>query len=233
MTREYSSAVNIHVRRSLDVLADRNTSVQDYQAAMLELGQELGHSILGRINSPDAKLYLACTAEDADYLAAGIVGSLEAQGFSPKLACFWNQRTTPFGVSDIQVAPIIRRYREPFDSHTDILIVVKSIISGACVVKTNLRNLIQEITPESIIIAAPVIHDGAEANLKEEFDRSVYEKFDFIYFAKDDERKANGEVIPGIGGMVYDRLGFDGQDDKNRHMPKIVEDRMEKLMLSA
>jgi hypothetical protein len=171
--------------------------------------------------------------QDADFLAVGIVGSLEAQGFSPKLACFWNQRTTPFGVSDIQVAPIIKKYREPFDSQTDILIVVKSIISGACVVKTNLRNLIQDITPQSIIIAAPVIYAGAEERLKNEFDRSVYEKFDFLYFAKDDERKDDGEVIPGVGGMVYDLLGFDGQDDKNRYMPKIVEERMGKLMLSA
>jgi hypothetical protein len=233
MTREYSSAVNIHVRRSLDVLADRNTSVQDYQAAMFELGQELGNSILGRLHSQETRVYLACTVEDADFLAAGIVGSLETKGCSPKLACFWNQRTTLFGISDIQVAPIIRKYREPFDSQTDILIVVKSIISGACVVKTNLRNLIQDITPKSIIIAAPVIYAGAEESLKDDFERSVYEKFDFLYFAKDDERKADGEVIPGIGGMVYDRLGFDGQDDKNRHMPKIVEDRMEKLMLSA
>jgi hypothetical protein len=233
MTREYSLAVNIHVRRSLDVLIDRSTTVRDYQAAMLALGQELGSSILERIHLPDTKIYLACTAEDADFLAAGIIGSLESQGFNSKLACFWNQRTTPFGVSDIQVAPIIRRYREPFDSQTDILIVVKSIISGACVVKTNLRNLIQDITPKSIIIAAPVIYAGAEESLKDEFERSVYEKFNFLYFAKDNERKADGEVIPGIGGMVYDRLGFDGQDDKNRHMPKIVEDRMEKLMLSA
>jgi hypothetical protein len=233
MTREYSSFVNIHIRRSLDVLADHSTAVQDYRDAMLFLGQELGANILGKIHLPNAKIYLACTAEDADFLAVGIVGSLEAQGLHPKLACFWNQRTTPFGVSDAQVAPIIKRYSEPFDSQIDILIVVKSIISGACVVKTNLKNLIQDITPKSIIIAAPVIHAGAEEKLKDEFDRSVYEKFDFLYFAKDDERKADGEVVPGVGGMVYDRLGFDGQDDKNRYMPKIVEERMGKLMLSA
>jgi hypothetical protein len=171
MTREYSSSVNIHIRRSLDVLADRNTVIEDYRVAMLALGQELGNNIVGKIHSPDAKICLACTAEDADFLAVGIVGSLEAQGLSPKLACFWNQRTTPFGVSDIQVAPIIKKYREPFDSQTDILIVVKSIISGACVVKTNLKNLIQDITPQSIIIAAPVVYAGAEERLKDEFDQ--------------------------------------------------------------
>jgi hypothetical protein len=233
MTRKYSPSVNINVKRSLDVLADRRTTVPDYQAAMLTLGQELGASILGRVHSPDAKIYLACTAEDADFLAAGILESLEAKGFNPKLACFWNQRTTPFEVPDIQVAPIIKKYREPFEGQTDVLIVVKSIISGACVVKTNLRNLIQDITPELIVIAAPVIYAGAEERLSDEFDQSVYEKFDFLYFAKDDERKADREVVPGIGGMVYDRLGFDGQDDKNRYMPKIVEERMDKLMLSA
>jgi hypothetical protein len=233
MTRKYSSSINIDVRRSLDALADRRTAVPDYQAAMLALGQELGAGILGRVHSPDAKIYLACTAEDADFLATGILESLEAKGFNPNLACFWNQRTIPFEVSDIQIAPIIKKYKEPFDGQIDILIVVKSIISGACVVKTNLKNLVQDITPEVIMIAAPVIYAGAEERLKDEFDRSVYEKFDFLYFAKDDERKADGEVVPGIGGMVYDRLGFDDQDDKNRYMPRIVEKRMGKLMLSA
>jgi hypothetical protein len=233
MTRKYSPSVSTNVKRSLDALADRQTTVTDYQAAMLVLGQELGASILQRVHSPDAKIYLACTAEDADFLATGILESLEAKGFNPKLACFWNQRTTPFELPDIQVAPIIKKYREPFEVHTDVLIIVKSIVSGACVVKTNLRNLIQDITPESIVIAAPVIFAGAEERLSNEFDRSVYEKFDFLYFAQDDQRTDDGEVVPGVGGMVYNRLGFDGQDDKNRYMPKIVAERMDKLMLSA
>jgi hypothetical protein len=51
MTREYSSSVNIHIRRSLDVLADRNTAVEDYRAAMLALGKELGNNIVGKIHS--------------------------------------------------------------------------------------------------------------------------------------------------------------------------------------
>lgn len=56
----------------------------------------------------------------------------------------------------------------------------------------------------------------------------------FSIFAKDDGRKLDGKVIPGIGGMVYDRLGFDGQDEKNRHIPElVVAERMEKLVMKA
>jgi hypothetical protein len=37
-------------------------------------------------------------------------------------------------------------------------------------------------------------------------------------------------VIPGIGGSVYERLGFSGQDDKNRYIPQIVKDRRAMLV---
>jgi hypothetical protein len=42
-----------------------------------------------------------------------------------------------------KVAPILRKYQEPSDKKVKYLIVLKSIISGACVVRTNLVNLIQ------------------------------------------------------------------------------------------
>ena len=200
---------------------------------MFGLGKELGTLILTKIRSPHSKIYLACTVEDADFLAKGILDVLETNGFKTPLACFWNQRSNPFGVPGIQVAPIVQKYREPSDKQIDLLIMVKSIVSGACVVKTNLKNLIQEIEPQSILVVAPVMHSEAEQKLKGEFDRSVYEKFDFICFAQDDERNSDGEVVPGVGGIVYDRLGFDGQDGKNRYMPEIVNERMEQQPLSA
>ena len=43
--------------------------------------------------------------------------------------------------------------------------------------------------------------------------------------AIDSDRTAEGEVIPGIGGMIYERLGFNGQTSKNEYIPKIVKDR--------
>jgi hypothetical protein len=233
MTRKYSLLTNDNARQLLDVLVAPNTAPQEYQRAMVELGEELGTLVLTKIHSPQSKIYLACTAEDADFLAKGILDVLEKNGFKPPIACFWNQRSNPFNAPGVQVAPIVQRYKEPSDKQIDLLIVVKSIVSGACVVKTNLKYLIQEIEPQSILIVAPVMHSGAEQKLKDEFDRSVYEKFEFLYFAQDDERKLDGEVVPGVGGMVYDRLGFDGQDGKNRHMPKIVNERMEQQPLSA
>ena len=49
--------------------------------------------------------------------------------------------------------------------------------------------------------------------------------FRFFYLAKDSDRTAEGEVIPGIGGMIYERLGSNGQTGKNEYVPKIMNDR--------
>lgn len=49
----------------------------------------------------------------------------------------------PFEVEDLQIAPILRKYHEPFSKGINYLIVVRSIIYGACVVKTNIVDLIE------------------------------------------------------------------------------------------
>jgi hypothetical protein len=168
--------------------------------------------------------------EDAVFLAKGILERLETRLKSVTFACFWNQRLSPFDVEDLQTAPILRKYQEPTAAKINSLIVVKSIISGACVVRTNLVELIQTIEPETIFVVAPVIHTQSEEKLKQEFDSKIYEKFQFLYFAQDGEQAPDGEIIPSIGGMVYDRLGFQDQDEKNRYTPKIVKSRRNKLI---
>lgn len=74
------------------------------------------------------------------------------------------------------------------------------------------------------------MYHNAEQKLTSEFEKDIYDKFQFFYFAKDDERTSEGEVIPGIGGSVYERLGFQGQEDKNKYIPEIVKSRRSKLM---
>ena len=44
--------------------------------------------------------------------------------------------------------------------------------------------------------------------------RSVPHQIDNCY----SDRTAEGEVIPGIGGMIYERLGFNGQPSKNEYV---------------
>jgi hypothetical protein len=231
MTRTYSDLVNPTITALLDTLVDKLTDPELYQATMTKLGLHFGDVLLNQINSPSASVYLASTVEDADYLSKGILDRLETQVNSIAFACFWNQRLSPFDIEDLQVAPILRKYQEPSSKTVNYLVVVKSIISGACVVKTNLLELIQKIEPEKIFIVAPVIHTQSEAKLKQEFTPNIYNKFQFIYFAQDDEQTPDGEMIPGIGGMVYDRLGFKDQDDKNHYIPKIVKSRRAKLAL--
>lgn len=233
MTRQLSNFVNSDsaILSYLEDLANKNIESERYRLVMKKLGNKLGQIILNRvIDSPRNSLYLASTVEDADFLAKGII--LQLEDYFPNIgyACFWNKRFSPFGISDLKVAPILKRYQEPSPNNIDYLIIVKSIISGACVVKTNLINLIQKINPNRILIVAPVMYIDAEEKLKVEFELEISNKFEFIYFAKDNERTPEGEVIPGIGGSVYERLGFQGQDDKNTYIPELVRSRRARLL---
>ncbi|MEB3230817.1 MAG: hypothetical protein VKJ64_07400 [Leptolyngbyaceae bacterium] len=233
MTRHYSAIATHEVQHLLTVIADKSTSHQAYQQAMTDLGQHLGTAMLDAMGHPPTShhIYLVATAEDADFLASGILKQLEAHLNSVGFACIWNQRTSLFGMKPLAVAPILKQYREPVEQ-VDTLIVVKSIISGGCVVKTNLQNLIQTLQPQQIFIAAPVLYHTAEASLRQVFPADITNKFRFFYFAQDHERTEQGEVVPGIGGMVYDRLGFNGQSDKNRYTPSIVKQRRQMILES-
>lgn len=233
MTRTYSNFNTDFSKDQLARLADKNATPEAYKDAMTLLGERLGEAVLSKIEDSDSSLYLACTVEDADYLAKGMLVPLEKSLQSVSLACFWNERFSPFNVQGIKASPIIRKYTEPQDKATTSLVIVKSIISGGCVVRTNLTDLIQTIHPETIFIVAPVIYAGAEERLSAEFEASIYEKFQFIYLAEDDERTDEGEVIPGIGGMVYERLGFSGQEDKNSYVPELVRLRRRQLVSST
>lgn len=245
MTRTYSNFVDRSIQALLDTIADKQTSPALYQDTMTKIGMLLGSAVLSQISQDTAFLspcvgkqvsgdtqgnvYLACTVEDADFLAKGMLIPLEKHLQKVAFACFWNHRFSPFEIEDLKVAPIIKKYQEPVSQTVDYLIIVKSIISGACVVKTNIVDLIQSIEPEKIFIVAPVIYFEAEEKLKSNFDKSIYNKFQFFYFAKDDERTLEGEVIPGVGGNVYTRLGFEGQESKNQFIPEIVKSRRRKL----
>ncbi len=232
MTRSYSQYSNSETEELLSQLANKATSYSAYREVMTKLGLHFGNIISEQfLKNSKASIHLACTVEDADYLANGILNILEARSDKVSFSCFWNKRFTPFDVKELRVSPILRQYQEPVSNNkVDYLVIVKSIISGACVVRTNLTNLIQTIHPEKIIIVAPVVYKGAEERLSSSFPHSISEKFDFFYFAEDDERSDDGIVIPGIGGDVYERLGFNNQDQKNKVTPSIVKERRRSIL---
>ncbi|WP_019501297.1 hypothetical protein [Pseudanabaena sp. PCC 6802] len=231
MSRTFSQFARDKEKQLLATLVDPQSNVELYRKCMYELGESLGDLVLTEIKDRTEGAYLACTAEDADFLAKGMLSKLETSLAKVTLACFWNQRFAPFGISDLQVAPILKRYLEPTTTQVNSLIIVKSIISGACVVRTNLLDTIERITPQTIFVVAPAIFKGAEKRLQKGFPESIYKKFRYIYLAEDDERTPEGVVIPGIGGMVYNRLGFNSQADKNHYVPDLVRQRRAALAI--
>jgi hypothetical protein len=84
--------------------------------------------------------------------------------------------------------------------------------------------LINQINPDKIFIVAPVMFKSAENSLNKEFESSISKKFEYIYFAIDDEISDEDEVIPGIGD-IYQRLGLGDTQIKNKYIPVLVKDR--------
>jgi len=230
MNRQFSDYATETGKANLSLLADHSTDPTTYSHALYVLGQELGHVLSKQVGDKPKNVCVACSVEDADYLAKGVIEVLTDTFSEVSLACFWNHRQRPHGLS---IAPIVRRYREPKVDNAQILIIVKSVISGACVVKTNLTHLIQTLQPENILVVAPVIHKDAPFKLSQEFPLSIANKFHYVYLAKDTDRQENGELVPGVGGNVYLRLGFKDQEDKNRFTPNLVKSRRTSLMMGV
>ena len=209
----------------LEKLADQTTVSEQYAQTMYELGNEFGNLIAGRSEQIGDNVILASTVEDADYLGKGILDVLENRGKRVFLTVFWNKRFTPNEENNIAIAPIIKEFHEEDYQDTPTVIVIKSIISSSCVVRTNLTKLIENVNPQKILIVAPVLLKGATENLEREFEENIRKRFDYLYFAEDDQKTDDGYVFPGIGGDIYKRLGFETQKKKNTYTPEIVKSR--------
>ena len=206
--RKYTALASVDTQRLLGVLSDLTSSKDSYRDAMTMLGRNLAVEVGKRAPGlKDQAVCIACTVEDADFLATGLLVGFQDIGVDPsrlKLVCFWNERVSRFIGADqdsFDVAPIIKEYREVMDFQNMIVVVVKSIISGACVVKTNLATLLDAELPHRVIVAAPVMLEGAEKRLASEFPVATAEKFEYFTFAIDDE-KVGDLVVPGIRGFT-------------------------------
>jgi len=199
---------------------------------MHDLGVELGRYVAQQLE-PEGHICVVCTVEDADFLARGVIEELEQAVGRGRvhLVCFWNRREKlPGAHATTSVAPIIRRYVEPIPDQVAALVVLKSIIAGGCTVRTNVQELVQSLEPKKIVVAAPVVLRGSLEKVRDSFQPSLASRFEFAYLAEDSERDPEtGNVLPGIGGNVYRLLGFEDQDDKNRHYPDLVMERQAAL----
>ena len=214
------------IKASLEALANKNTNVEEYRNAFRVLGEELGKVLAYEYKStPAARTMLVCASEDADWLATGVVS-----GFGKgelKKSVYWSSREVVHINEDgskVEISPIEKAYEEQIDD-CELLVIVKSIISTSCVVKTQLTRLIGKISPKQIAVLAPVVYKDGFPNLMREFPEQISRKFHFVTFAIDDERKGS-EVVPGIGGMVYPRLGLVDIETKNHYIPEMVLRKM-------
>ncbi len=217
--RIYSKYIDSEAITSLENLITTKSS-EIYQLTMIKLGAKLG-TILDKKLPKESSCLVASTAEDADYLTQGILNSLKPS-HKTMAAVFWNNHyKIPDGES---VAPVVHQYLEPGYDEAKSLVVAKSIISGSCVVRTNILFLIEKLKVEKIYIVAPIIHNQSEQLLRKEFPEGISSLFEFIFLAEDSFKDDTGEVKPGIGGQIYKLLGMEDQPARTSFMPKLVRD---------
>lgn len=222
--REYSAFANHSARVALQHLLDASQSrdIFQYRKIMKELGEQLGSALESKSQLQSAaKVLVVSTAEDADFLASGVIQALKSK-YDVCFAVFWNNH---YALSDSsRVAPIVNSYYQEGYADADALVIVKSIISGSCVVKTNLLRLLSENKEllRNVHVVAPVMHVDAQQKLKIEFSPELSSRFHFTCFAIDSE-KSGEDVVPGIGGQVYQLLGFKDQPAKIGYIPDLVK----------
>lgn len=232
--RKYTniSTNDVEARNLVDEIASAGLDVQRYREVMIAMGRKLAQQIVLSIPSSDHNdICVVCTVEDADFLAQGVVDVLTDSGMGPrvKLLCLWNEKVRNEGIS---LSPVIRQYKEESTTSKVDYIIVKSIISGACVVKTNLTRALSMHDYGSIFVASPVMLEGADGRLAREFPPEVANQFKYFSLATDSE-KSGEDVLPGIGGSVYERLGLGDEDTKNKILPSIVKTRRERFRRSV
>lgn len=231
--REFTRFATCDDRQSLSILAAEQTPPDIYRGALYSLGHSLGGSLLVELGKAlPSRICVVCTVEDADSLATGMISRFEEEGLEERVrvVCFWNDRIELNGIS---LAPILKEYREPCNVDDAALVVVKSIIASACVVRTNLSNLIANASPRRIFVVAPVMFKGADQSLRHDFDSSISERFEYITLAIDDEKRDGKWIVPGVGGDIYTRLGYGGADKKNTLVPALVKTRRQHSVLAA
>lgn len=221
--REYDPSANEETRvliKSLFGAEAPDTST--YSQGMRKLGRELGEQIVKGLAPDVQKICLACVVEDADFFAQGVLEILEARdAMQVALACFWNEKSIDVcDMDDFDIAPILKSYIEPAANAT-VLVVAKSIISGGCVVATNIMNLIGKLRPTKIFVVAPVMVDGAKNRLEQHFSNETLKLFEYKTLAVQFGR--------GEGKSIYERYGWKGSDDKNKYLPAIVKERRSKF----
>lgn len=222
--RKFTEFATDEVQTWLSQIADRSTSVESYRRIMTYLGCELGKRLPFATASHE-KVLIVATSEDADYLVTGYINALKEYGMDYKLAIFWNHHySLPNGSS---VAPITQRFIQNGFDDCSRVVILKSIVSGSCVIRTNLIALLDSLNIDSIsdiIIVAPVMYNESEANLKRDFPEAISSKFKFQTFAIDSTREKNGIVLDGIGEEVYERLGLENQPAlmQKGYMPELV-----------
>lgn len=207
-------------------LSDLSVPPAAYGQAMHHLGAGLGDLMASRLQLAGRSVYVAATVEDMDFLGAGLVEAISRHGADVHVACLWIHRATVRSPEPVEVAQVIQEYIDEPPQKVDHFIALKSVISNSCVIRTSIMRMLSDIAPDHIHVTSPVMLRGERRRLEAEFPEETANRFRYWVLAIDAVLDELGNTLPGVGGNVYQRLGFKDDEDKNFHMPEFIIDRI-------
>lgn len=221
---ELAREIGDEALRPLDMLLDKAAASRGYRTAMYALGKALGLVFCKYQTVADRSVYIGTPAEDADYLARGMIDTLVDAGAEVRFACYWTAPRKDGPLAFTKAPLITREYKDPFPEYIDHLIAIRSSIARAYTAKFSLDYFADDANYCRSHIIAPVMWSSAWHDITENSNLDKQAPMVWTFALDEDE---GDDLNAGVGGDVYRRLELGPDDMRHALLPTIVHERLD------
>lgn len=183
--------------------------------------------------SDNAQVCVVCSAQDADYLARGVIDSLVEQGRAERvrLLCTWSE---PVQAAGLQLNCIVKQYCEPLDPAPTVFVVLSGVWREGSAGLTNLFRALSYMAPLRVIVAGLAVDGHAFARMLDELPPSVRGKVERLCSQLyPNMTSAEREHLLHAEQSLYASMGFVHPQDAKTHVPALVKERRQRFRQMA
>lgn len=202
------------------------------QAVMHNAGFSFGN-MLDLDKSDNAQVCVVCSAQDADYLARGVIDSLVEQGRAERvrLLCTWSE---PVQAAGLQLNCIIKQYCEPLEPAPTIFVVLSGVWREGSVGLTNLFRALSYTAPQRVVVAGLAVDGHAFASMLDELPPAVRGKVERLCSQLyPSMTPVEREHLLHAEKSLYASMGFAQPQDAKMCIPALVKERRQRFRQNA
>lgn len=190
-------------------------------------------NLLDLDRSDTTQVCVVCSAQDADYLARGVIDSLAEQGHGERvrLLCTWSE---PVQAAGLQLNCIVKQYCEPLDPAPTIFVVLAGVWREGSAGLTNLFRALSYTAPQRVVVAGLAVDGQAFASMLDELPPSVRGKVERLCCQLyPNMTPAEREHLLHVEKSLYASMGFVQPNTANKYIPTLVKERRRVVGLNA